>query len=145
MGYGLRNSEIEMDAANPPQAHTPPFHFVRRQKKGEAAGLAAKNLVGPLTRSGNRLCLDVDAAAAFIENNLAIRESEQSPITTGANILTGDKFGAALTHKNAAGGYCFATITFYTETLADAITTVPDATLTFFMCHKLPYLPSTRL
>jgi hypothetical protein len=84
--------------------------------------------------------LDVDAAAAFIKNNLAIDEGEQSPITAGAYILAGEEFGSALTNENAAGSYGFAAVTLYAEPLANAIAPVTDATLTFFMCHKLPCL-----
>jgi hypothetical protein len=49
MAYGFENENIKLAAApGPAQSNTPLFQYVRPQKKGEAAGLAAKNLVGCL-------------------------------------------------------------------------------------------------
>jgi len=79
---------------------------------------------------------DIDAVAAFIEGDLAIGEGEQRPIATGADVLTGDELRAALADEDAAGGDELAAKSFYSEAFADAIAPVPDAALTFFMCHN---------
>src|SRR6266496_2154129 len=80
---------------------------------------------------------DIHAAAAFVECNFAIDEGEQSPIAAGADVLTSDEFGAALADENATGGDQLAEKPVNSEAFADAVTSVADAALTFFMCHNL--------
>ena len=77
----------------------------------------------------------VDAAAVFVEQNLAIFQREQCPITADADVFARHKFAAALADDDAAGGNKFTAKCFHAQPLADAITSVADAALTFFMCH----------
>src|SRR5581483_2905715 len=79
----------------------------------------------------------IHAMAALVKIDFAIGEGEERPIAAGADILPGDEFGTALTNQNAAGGDEFSAKTFHAQPFADAIAPVPDAALTFFMCHKL--------
>jgi hypothetical protein len=46
-------------------------------------------------------------------------------------ILARDKLGATLTNEDASGRHKFATEPFYAQPLADAVTSIPDAALTF--------------
>src|SRR5205814_352412 len=78
----------------------------------------------------------IDAAAAFIECDFAIGQSEQRPIATGADVLARDEFRTALANDDAAGGHMLAAKFFYTEPFADAVTAVTNTALSFFMCHK---------
>src|SRR5690349_4612472 len=63
--------------------------------------------------------LDIDTSAAFVEFDFAINESEQSPIATRADVVTGGKFRSTLPHQDAAGGDKFTTISFYAQPFAD--------------------------
>ena len=75
--------------------------------------------------------------ARFVEFYLAVNQREQGPIATRAYILSRDKFCAALANQDAPRRDDFTAESFYTKPFADAIATVPDAALTFLMCHKL--------
>src|SRR2546430_10772898 len=101
---------------------TPPLHFPN--KKGEAAGLAAKIWLSVLTGWRKGLRQNIDPAAAFVESNFAIHQGEQSPIAAGADVFSRNEFRAALTHQDTAGADQFAAIAFYTESFADAVATI---------------------
>jgi hypothetical protein len=88
------------------------------------------------TGSGSRLRENIDALTAFVERDFAVHQREECPIASGANISARDKFGAPLTNDNTAGGDQFAAVAFHAQPFADAIAPVPDAALTFLMCHK---------
>jgi hypothetical protein len=88
------------------------------------------------TGGGSRLRENIDAVAPFIERDLSVHQREERPIASGANVSTSDEFRAALADDNASGGYEFAAIALHAQTLADAIAPIPDAALTFLMCHK---------
>src|SRR5580692_8597075 len=83
---------------------------------------------------------DIDAAAVFIEQHFAGLQGKQCPIAANAYVLARHKFAAALAHDDAARGHEFAAKCFHAQTLADAVTPVAYAALTFFMCHKLENL-----
>jgi hypothetical protein len=53
--------------------------------------------------------------------------------------MTGDKLGSTLANQDAARGYKFSAKTFDAQPLADAVTPVTDASLTFLVCHKNCY------
>ena len=78
---------------------------------------------------------DVDAATVLVELHFAGLEREQGPIAADADVFAGGKFAAALADDNAAGADDFAAERFYAEPFADAVTSVLDAALTFFMCR----------
>jgi hypothetical protein len=114
-------------------------------KKGEAVDLALcallENLI--LFNAGlfNRR-LHIDAAAMFVEQDPPVNQREQGPIASGADVLAGDEFRAALTHQNAPGRDLLAPKFFDAEPFADAIPPVANAALSFFMCHKLSFSPT---
>src|SRR5437773_185883 len=96
-------------------------------------------IAGRLRRGAWRgACLnrnDVHTAAAFIECDLAILQSEQGPVAPGADVVAGEKFGSALADQDTAGSDEFPAKSFYAEPFAGGIAPVADAALTFFMCH----------
>ena len=90
---------------------------------------------------GRAIRHDVDAMAAFIKGNLAIRQGEEGPIAAGADILSGNEFRTALADQNAARRHELAAKSFHAQPLADAVASVTNAALSFFMCHMLiPFL-----
>jgi hypothetical protein len=101
------------------------FYFIDKQKK---------SVLGQF-----RLWLrfHVDAAALFIEQNPSIRQGEERPIAPGADVLAGDKLGAALADQDAAGGDQLTAKFFDAEAFADAVASVAHTALTFLMCHNL--------
>src|SRR5258707_5406349 len=118
-------------------------HGFSVNKKGEANDLAAKSN-SPLPSSTSGYCRfghrslgqNIDASAVLVERHFSVHQCEQSPIAASADIAAGHKFRAALTHDNAAGGHRLAAIAFDAQPFADAVPSVTDASLTFFMCHK---------
>jgi len=88
-------------------------------------------------RSG--LGQDVDPASVFIELHLAVFEREQGPIAADAHVFAGDKFAAALADNDASGGDKFAAKCLDAQAFADAIASVANAALSFFMCHKFSF------
>jgi len=87
-------------------------------------------------RGGGHFRDDIHTAAIFVELHLAVGECEQRPVTAGADVLARDKFAAALADDDAARRDDRASKFFYAQPLADAVATVADTSLTFFMCHK---------
>ena len=88
-------------------------------------------VLGRLRRCGH----DVHAAAVPVEPDFAVRQREQGPIAARADILARDELRAALPNDDAASGDGLAAKRFYAEPFTDAVASVPDAALTFFMCH----------
>ena len=78
---------------------------------------------------------DVHAATVLVEQHFAVGEREQCPIASGADVFTRDKFAAALTDDDAARADERAAKFFHAQPFADAVASVLDAALTFFMCH----------
>jgi len=97
-------------------------------------------IAGRLRRGAGRgACFnrnDVHAAAAFIEGDFAIGQSEQGPVAPGADVVAGEKFGSALADQDTAGRDEFAAKSFYAKPFAGGISAVADAALTFLMCHN---------
>jgi hypothetical protein len=115
-------------------------------KKGEAVDLALRALPGYLILFNVGLFslgLHIDAAALFVEQDPPVNQREQCPIASGADVLAGDEFRAALTHQNAPGRDLLAPEFFHAEPFADAIPPIANASLSFFMCHKLSFSPFT--
>ena len=86
-------------------------------------------------RGGGRFRDDIHAAAVLVELHLAVGERKQCPVAAGADVLARDEFAAALADDDAARRDDRAAKFFYAEPLADAIATVANTALTFFMCH----------
>ena len=80
---------------------------------------------------------DIYPAAAFVESDFSIRQGEQCPIATGADVEAGKKLGAALADQNASRSDDFAAKSFYPEPFAGGIASVANAALTFLVCHKV--------
>ena len=115
-----------------------PVNLLSENKKGEAVDLALKSGLRKssiLRRRG--FGHDVYAAAALVEQNFAVRKCKQSPIAACADVFARDKLTAALADNDAARRDDRTAKFFYAETLADAVASVFDAALTFFMCHKI--------
>ena len=89
-----------------------------------------------ILRGGGFRHNDIHAAAVLVELHLAVGEREQRPVAAGADIFARDKFAAALADDDAARADDLPAKFFYAQPFADAVATVANATLTFFMCHK---------
>ncbi len=85
---------------------------------------------------GDNVRHHIHAVAGFVEFDLSIDESEQGPIATRADIQACDKLCTTLADQNTAGRNKFTTKTFNPKSLANAVTAVANAALTFLMCHK---------
>jgi hypothetical protein len=79
--------------------------------------------------------IDIHAPAAAIESDVPVHERENGVIASEADVFTGKKFRAALADNDVAGDNHLAAKSFYAETLADAIATILNTALSFFMCH----------
>lgn len=79
--------------------------------------------------------VDIHAATIFVEADGAVHEGENGVIFADADIATGDPLGAALTEDDVASDDGFAAEFFHAETLAVAIASIFDASLTFLMSH----------
>jgi len=90
-----------------------------------------------LRRYCDRRGLNVDSIAAFVEFNFAIDERKQCPITSSSDVMTGGKFRSALADDDAASGDELTAVSFHAQPFADAIASIPDAALTFLVCHRL--------
>jgi hypothetical protein len=92
---------------------------------------------GALVISWSGLGDDVDASTFFVKIHFAIHERKQCPIAARANVLPGDKLCSALTHQDASCSDKLSAKSLYAQPFADAITSIPDAALTFLVCHKI--------
>jgi hypothetical protein len=87
-------------------------------------------------RGGSRLGNDVDSGAAFIKRDPACFERKERPIPSGAYVVTCREFGAALTHQDASGCNNFTSKMLHSKPFADAVASITNAALSFFVCHK---------
>src|SRR6266496_5054102 len=79
---------------------------------------------------------DVHPAAVLVEGDFAIDQREESPIASGPDVGAGIKLRAALADEDAARGDELPAVTFHSQPFAGAVAAVPDAALTFFVCHN---------
>src|SRR6266513_117457 len=89
-----------------------------------------------MSMSGLNLCA---STAAPIEANVAVDQRENGVIAAEANVLTRQKFRAALANNDVASHDQLAAESFYTEPLANAVAAVLNAALSFFMSHDLRF------
>ena len=87
-------------------------------------------------RCGCLVWLDVHAATFAVELHASGDEGEDRVVTTEADIAAWDELRSALAQDDVAWDDDFAAEFLNAETLAYAVATVFDTTLTFFMCHK---------
>jgi hypothetical protein len=84
--------------------------------------------------------VDVHAAALLVKAHLAVHEGEDGEVFAETDVCAGLPLGAALAADDVAGDDNFTTELFDAETLALAIASVFNATLTFFMSHDGSFL-----
>ena|SRR5438270_5482583 len=92
-----------------------------------------------VNREGNlfrRDWIDIDAATTTIEADVPINQREDRVIAAEPNVFSRLKLRAALAKNNVAGQDSLAAETFYPEPFADAVATVLNAALSFFVSHK---------
>lgn len=81
--------------------------------------------------------VDIHTASVFVELHMAIHKRPNGVVTPKADIAAGDELGPALAEDDIAGDDGFSAEFFYPETFADAVASVFDAALSFFMGHKM--------
>jgi len=84
--------------------------------------------------------IDIDSSSTPIEANVAVDQRENGVIAAEANVLTRQKFRAALANNDVASHDQLAAESFYTEPLANAVAAVLNAALSFFVSHDLGFL-----
>jgi len=80
--------------------------------------------------------IDVNAAAIFVETDVAIHKGENGVILAKADTAAWDPLGAALAEDDVASDDGFTAKFLDAQTLALAVSTVFDGTLSFFMGHE---------
>ncbi len=100
----------------------------------------AANREGKLRRLFRGDRIDIDPPSGAIESHVAVNQREDCVIAAKANVLARQKFRAALANNDVAGHDQLAAESFYTETLANAVATILNAALSFFVCHNLRFL-----
>jgi hypothetical protein len=83
------------------------------------------------------------ATVGFIKPDHAIGEGEEGVIAAHADIVSRTVASAPLPNQNIASEDGFTAELFHAESFTNAIASVTNATLTFFMCHEC--IPSLRL
>jgi hypothetical protein len=87
-----------------------------------------------LVRSNSRR-INVHATTFAVEADSAVHEGEDGVVAAETDVLAGHELRAALADDDIAGDNRLAAEHFNAETLADAIASVLDGSLTFFMSH----------
>jgi hypothetical protein len=107
--------------------------YFDKKRKGVWVWLTSSAGIFALVCSGYDV--DAGASACFVEHDFAVDEGVNRVIPTEADIFAGVVFGAALSDEDAACFDVLAAEAFYAQTLADAVASVFDTALTFFVCH----------
>lgn len=81
--------------------------------------------------------LDVYTSSGAVEFHLAISQGKNRIVASEPDVAAGLEFGAALANNNIARDHRFAAEFLNTETLALAVASVLDASLSFFMGHDV--------
>ena len=89
-----------------------------------------------LVRRGcNRHGVDIDPATFAVEADGAVHEGENRVIAAQADVLARHEPGAALADDDVAGDDDLRAKFLHAEAFADAVASVFDGSLTFFMSH----------
>jgi len=80
---------------------------------------------------------DVYTATITIKFHISVHERPDCVIATEADIATGLEFGSALAENDVSGNDGFTAEFFNAETLADAVASVFNTALSFFMGHEI--------
>lgn len=67
---------------------------------------------------------DAQAAASLLELDCAGLVGKKSVVLAPSDVLTGEKFCAALAHEDGACGYDLSIVLFYAESLGVAVATI---------------------
>ncbi len=89
----------------------------------------------PVMRSRATAMVGLHAPSAAIELHHAALEGEEGEVAPASDIAAGEKFLPALADEDVAGDDRLAAEFFHAEALADAVASVLDASLSFFMGH----------
>src|ERR1043166_7202813 len=79
--------------------------------------------------------IDIDPTPATIESHAAVNQCEDSVIPAEADVFSRQKFCPALATNDVAGNNHLAAESLDSEPFADAVPTVFNAALSFFMSH----------
>ena len=85
--------------------------------------------------SGNLNGVDIHTTTGAVEANLAVDERKDGVVATEADVATGKELCATLADDDVTGDDSLVTEFLHAEALADAVASVLDASLSFFMCH----------
>src|SRR5437763_1446107 len=102
---------------------------IHNRRKSEPAAAADHGLFAGDER------IDVYPAPGSIESDVAVHQGENGVIAPESHVLARHELRSALANDNVAGYDRFAAKTFHTQPIADAIATVFDTALSFFMSH----------
>ena len=78
---------------------------------------------------------NVYSSASAIETHLTVHEGEDGVVPTEADIFTGQKLRPTLAHDDVASDDQLAPKFFHTKPFADAVASVLNAALSFFVSH----------
>jgi hypothetical protein len=92
----------------------------------------AANREGELFR---RDWIDIDTPSATIESDVAVDQREDRVIAAETDVFTRHEFRAALADNDVASHNHLAAKSLDAEAFTDAIPTVLNAALSFFVCH----------
>jgi hypothetical protein len=79
---------------------------------------------------------DIHTAPIAVKLDMTIHKRPDRVITAEADIAAGLEFSSTLAEDDVTGDDGLATEFFNAKTLADAVTSVFDTALSFFMSHK---------
>jgi hypothetical protein len=79
---------------------------------------------------------NVHTATTAVKFHVAVHKSPDRVVTAEADIAAGLEFGSTLAENDIPGDDGLAAEFFNSETLADAVASVFDTALSFFMSHK---------
>jgi len=82
----------------------------------------------------------VDLAALKLD--FAVLEGKEGVVVADADVETRLKLGSALADDNRAGRHHLPAVGLYAAILRIAVAAVASAALSFFMCHKSPWVLS---
>ena len=124
------------------------FAAARRTKKEEGFISHGRNsLYRKLFETGRRKAerkerelflrqrIDIYPPAGAVEAHVAIDQGKNRVIAPESDVLARQKFRPALAHDNVAGHDQLAAKFFHSQPFADAVATIFDAALSFFVSH----------
>jgi hypothetical protein len=122
------------------------FAAARRAKEDErvvshgrnrfiAASSKLESRINGLFSNGQRI--DIHPSARAIETHVPIHQRKNRVVAPESHVFSRYKFGATLAHYDVASDDHFAAEFFDAQPLADAVASILNATLSFFVSHFL--------